>query len=195
MLEIKIEAKEGWDPNANDGNGGLINTKPMVLCLEHSLVSLSKWEAKFKKPYLSDTEKTDEEIMYYIKCMTITQNVDPAVYKLLNKNDLKAINDYVMDSMTATWFSDNRKKVEGQPPTPQSKEIITSELIYYWMISYQIPFECQKWHLNRLLTLIRICNVKEKQANGKNGKMSKRDILSQNRALNAARRQRLGTKG
>ena len=191
MLEISIEAKEGF----NNETGEFVNTKPMTICFEHSLVSLSKWEARFKKPYLSTENKTDEEIMYYLKCMTITQNVDPAVYKLLGAAELKKINDYISDSMTATWFSDNRQKVEGQVPSKPQKEVITSELIYYWMISYQIPFECQKWHLNRLLTLIRICNVKEQQQNGKHGKMSKRDILSQNRALNAARKQKLGTRG
>lgn len=189
MLELKIKAHEGYDESKNE----FVTTKPTTLCLEHSLVSLSKWESKYRKPYLSTEQKTTEEIIYYIKCMTITQNVDPNVYNLLTKEDFKKINEYITDSMTATWFTD--RKVEGQPPVRPTKEVITSELIYYWMISYQIPFECQKWHLNRLLTLIRICNVKEAQRNGKGNKMSKRDILSQNRALNAARRQKLGTKG
>lgn len=190
MLELKIKAHEGFDESKNE----FVTTKPTTLCLEHSLVSLSKWEAKYRKPYLSTEKKTAEEILYYIKCMTITQNVDPNVYKLLSKEDFKKINDYITDTATATWFND--RKAEGQPPSRPVKEVITSELIYYWMVSYRIPFECQKWHLNRLLTLIRICNVKEAQHNGKGaGKMSKRDILAQNRALNAARRQKLGTKG
>lgn len=190
MLEILVKAKEGWDESKQE----FVNVRATTLCLEHSLVSLSKWEAKYRKPYLSSNEKTKEEILYYIKCMTITQNVDPMVYELLSSEDFKKINDYITDTATATWFTD--RKQTGSAPQRPNKEIITSELIYYWMVSYRIPFECQKWHLNRLLTLIRICNVKEAQQNSKHGnKMSKRDILSQNRALNAARKQKLGTKG
>ena len=190
MFELKIDAKEGWDASKNE----FVQTKPMTLCLEHSLVSLSKWEAHFRKPYLSTDNKTKEEILYYIKCMTITQNVDPKVYELLGEEDFRQINEYISDTATATWFTE--KKAEGSAPVKQNKQIITSELIYYWMVSYRIPFECQKWHLNRLLTLIRICNVEEAKQSGKNGgKMSKRDILSQNKALNAARRQKLNTKG
>lgn len=190
MLKIKLPAKEGWDEVKNE----FVETKEIELCLEHSLVSISKWESKYKKPFLSTTDKTTEEILYYIQCMTISQNVDPNVYKLLSKNDLEKVNDYITDSMTATWF--NERKSEGSAPSRPNKEQITSELIYYWMVSYQIPFECQKWHLNRLLTLIRICNVKDAQQNNKQGnKMSKRDILSQNRALNAARRQKLNSLG
>lgn len=191
MLQLTVAAKEGWNEKTNE----FIETKPTTLCLEHSLVSLSKWESKYKKPFLS-SEKTEMEIRDYIKMMTITQNIDENIYNLLSKEDFEKINSYISDPMTATWFSDSRKPNPGESnQSRRQTEKITSELIYYWMISYQIPFECQKWHLNRLLTLIRICNVKDAQQNGKNGKMSKRDILSQNRALNAARRQRLGTKG
>lgn len=189
MLELRIESKEGWDSVKNE----FIKTKPTTICLEHSLVSLSKWESKYKKPFLS-SDKTEKEIRDYIKMMTITQNVDNSIYTLLEPEDFSKINNYISDSMTATWFND--VKPEGAAPTRPNKQIITSELIYYWMISYRIPFECQKWHLNRLLTLIRICSVEEAKANGKGaGKMSKRDILSQNRALNAARRQKLNSKG
>lgn len=190
MFELKIDAKEGWDASKNE----FVQTKATIICLEHSLVSLSKWEAHFRKPYLSTEKKTREEILYYVKCMTITQNVDPKIYELLSESDLQQINSYITDTATATWFNDIKQ--EGAAPVRQNKQIITSELIYYWMVSYQIPFECQKWHLNRLLTLIRICNVEEAKSNGKHGgKMSKRDILSQNRALNAARKQKLNTKG
>lgn len=194
MLEINIKAKEGWDSVKEE----FVETEAKTICLEHSLVSISKWESKYKKPFLS-SEKTNDEIIDYIRMMTITQNVDKTIYSLLTQEDFKKINDYISDPMTATWFSDNAKYGSSGNAPKQSttnKEIITSELIYYWMISYNIPVDiCQKWHLNRLLTLIRICNVKDVQQNGKNGKMSKRDILSQNRALNAARRQRLGSRG
>lgn len=189
MLELKIAGKELWNEKTNEFE----KTQDQVICLEHSLVSLSKWEAKYKKPFLS-SEKTVDETLDYIRFMTITQNVDPIVYQTLNRDELKKINDYIADPMTATWFNDRRKTTPGAAPS-RSNEKITSELVYYWMIAFQIPFECQKWHLNRLLTLIRICNLKDAQQNGKNSKMSKRDILSQNRALNAARRQRLGTTG
>lgn len=191
MLIITIPAKEGWDASKNE----FVETKPVTLCLEHSLVSLTKWETHFKKPYLSDEEKTKEEILYYIQCMTITQNVDPTVYTLLGADELKKINDYISDTATATWF--NEKKAEGGVPVRRNKQTITNELIYYWMVSYRIPFNpCEKWHLNRLLTLIRICNIEESKQSGKSaGKMSKRDILSQNRALNAARRQKYNTRG
>lgn len=193
MLKINIKHSEVWD----ETNEKFIEIKPITLCLEHSLVSLSKWESKYKKPFLS-SEKTDDEIKDYIKMMTITQNVDDIVYTVLKTEDYKAINAYISDPMTATWFSDNRKNPNDTSTNQQPRrntEKVTNELIYYWMISFNIPFECQKWHLNRLLTLIRICQVKDTQQNGKNGKMSRRDILSQNRALNAARRQRLGSKG
>ena len=125
--------------------------------------------------------------------MTITQNVDPKTYSLLSQEELETINNYIQDSRTATWFNDRKTKTGATAGRPKS-ETVTSELIYYWMVSFQIPFECQRWHLNRLLTLIRICKIKEQQ-DGKSGRMSKRDILSQNAALNAARRSRMHTKG
>lgn len=188
MLTVTIPAKEGWDENAQE----FVHTKEQTLCLEHSLVSLSKWESKYHKPFIGTENKTQEELLYYIQCMTITQNVDPAVYSLLGQKELEEINNYITDSRTATWFNEPKTTA---PTTHRAKsETVTSELIYYWMISFQIPFECQRWHLNRLLTLIRVCKIKEQQGN-KSGKMSKRDILSQNAALNAARRNRMHSKG
>ena len=191
-LELEIAAHEGWDAKKEE----FVNTPSVVLRLEHSLVSLSKWESKHKKPYLKENEaKTPEEILDYIKCMTITQNVPDEVYALLTKQDMEKINDYIIDPMTATWFNENNANNGSVPQTHRKKEQITSELIYYWMISYRIPMQCEKWHLNRLLTLIRIFSIKDAEANGKSNKMSRRDIVSQNRALNAARRQALGSKG
>lgn len=191
-LELEIAAHEGWDARKEE----FINTPSVVLRLEHSLVSLSKWESKHKKPYLKENEtKTPEEILDYIKCMTITQNVPDEVYALLTKQDMEKINNYIIDPMTATWFNENNANNGSAPQMRRRKEQITSELIYYWMISYRIPMQCEKWHLNRLLTLIRIFSIKDAEANGKSNKMSKRDIVSQNRALNAARRQALGSKG
>jgi hypothetical protein len=148
-------------------------------------VSISKWEAKWHKPFISKDNRTYEETIDYVRCMTITQNVDPNIYLLITNENLKEINEYIGNPMTATWFNERNQQ------SKKNSEQITSELIYYWMIAFQIPFECQKWHLNRLLVLIRICNIK----NQPQKKLSKREILSKNAALNAARRKNLGTTG
>ena len=180
MLQIIIPAGEQWD----EINQVFINTKEQTLQLEHSLVSLSKWESKWCKAFLTKNEKTDEETIDYIKCMTITQNVDPNVYNCLTKENIEQIKKYIEAPMTATYFSEEHS---GK----SSREQVTSELIYYWMIALNIPMECQKWHLNRLLTLIRVCNIKNQPPK----KMSKRAIMSRNAALNAARRKQLNTRG
>ena len=180
MLRITIPAIELWDENKEE----FINTKEQTLQLEHSLVSLSKWESKWNKPFLSKDTKTEEEELDYIKCMTITQNVDPNVYKFIPLNIREEIKEYINAPMTATWFSEDKN-------TKSSSEQITSELIYYWMVAQNIPFECEKWHLNRLITLIKICNIKSQPPK----KMGKKAIMSRNAALNAARRKQLNTKG
>lgn len=180
MLEIEIPDTEMFD----EANNEFINVKGITLRLEHSLVSLSKWESRWKVPFLSRDKKTVEQTIDYIRCMTINQNVDPLVYKLVKNEHVEKINEYIADIKTATTFNDaNAPK--------QSREIITSELIYFWMAQFNIPMECQKWHLSRLLTLIRIASIK----NSPEKKMSKRAVLSQNRSLNAARRKMHNTKG
>ena len=179
MLQITIPATETWDESKQEFN----HTKERTLQLEHSLVSLSKWEAKWCKPFLSKKDKTYEETIDYIRCMTITQNVDSDIYYCLSNENLEQINDYINSPMTATFFSN-----ANSSPT---REIITSEIIYYWMIALNIPFECKKWHLNRLLTLIRVCEIK----NTPPKKRSPQEIMSQNAALNAARRAELNSKG
>lgn len=180
MLTITIPATEMWD----EKNEKFIDIKECRLQLEHSLVSLSKWESKWRKPFLFTNDKTAEEIMDYVRCMTLTTNVSPEVYYGLTSENIKAINAYIEAPMTATHFG-SEQNGSGK------REVVTSELIYYWMIALNIPFECQKWHLNRLLTLIRICNIKNQPAK----KMSRKEIMSRNAALNAARRKQLGTKG
>lgn len=180
MLQIVIPGVEYYDEVKEE----FITEREQTLQLEHSLVSLSKWESKWCKVFLSKQEKTVEEIQDYIKCMTINQNVNPDVYNRLTQSNIDEIQKYISAPMTATYFS---KNAGGRATGEQ----VTSELIYYWMIALNIPFECQKWHLNRLLTLIRVCNVKNQPPK----KMSKRDILSRNASLNAARRQQLNTKG
>ena len=180
MLEITIPAIELWDEEKQE----FINKKEQTLQLEHSLVSLSKWESKWCKSFLYTKEKTFEETLDYIKCMTITQNVSDDVYTRLTNKNVEDINNYIAAPMTATVFYDNKNQ-------GGKNETVTAELIYYWMISLNIPFECQKWHLNKLLTLIRVCNVK----NTPPKKMSKRELMSRNAAMNAARRKQLNTRG
>ncbi len=162
-----------------------INTKETTIKIEHSLVAIAKWEAKWHVAFLDDkVEKTNEMMIDYIRCMTISQNVDPNIYYYIPEEVMKEINDYIDDPMTATWFND-----EGQKG--RNREVITSEIVYYWMIAQNIPPEYDKWHFNRLMTLIRVCGEKNKDPK----KMSKRDILSRNKALNAARRKASGSKG
>lgn len=179
MLHITIPATELWDEEKQE----FIAIKETELQLEHSLVSISKWESKWCKTFLSKQEKTYEQTIDYIKCMTITQNVKPEVYKCLTRDNLEQINAYISAPMTATWFQN-----ENSSP---NREQVTSELIYYWMIAFNVPFECQKWHLNRLLTLIKVCSIKNKQPK----QMNRREIMSRNAALNAARRKQLNSKG
>lgn len=180
MLQIDIPAGEFFDDKRNE----FIYTKPVSLTLEHSLVSLSKWESKWCKPFLVKEKKSTEEILDYIKCMTLTQNVDPNIYLSLTSDNVEKITKYIDHPHSATIIHDD-------PNAPRSRETVTSELIYYWMIEFRIPFECQKWHLNRLLTLIRVCNIKNKPPK----KMSQSQIMSRNTALNAARRKALNSKG
>lgn len=181
MLTIVIPETELFDSSTNE----FVYIKQQTLSLEHSLVSIQKWEAKWKKSFLNTmSERTVEEAIDYVRCMTITKNVNPLVYSNMPKEVFEQINKYINDDMTATTFNDDNKK--------GSREIITAELIYFWMVNFGIPFECKKWHLNQLLTLIKVCAVK---ANDSNKKMSKNQILKQNSELNAIRRQRLKSKG
>lgn len=182
MLPITVKSIETFNEETSEFG----ETKEYKLQLEHSLISLSKWESKWHKPFLDTLEKgklTKEETIYYIKCMTIN-HVDPEAYDLLSSENMKEINDYISDPMTATTFREDKKG-------SRNREIITSELIYYWMIVSSIPFECEKWHLNRLITLIRVCSVKNEPPK----KMSQRELLNRNSALNAARRKRFNSKG
>ena len=179
MLQITVPGREQFNEATNE----FITLKEQTLQLEHSLISLSKWESKWCKPFLSNKDKTDEETIDYIRCMTLTQNVKPEVYYNLTIENLNQVNDYINAPMTATTFSNDRQK--------PNRDIITAELIYYWMIAHNIPFECQKWHLNRLLTLIRVCSVKNTPAK----KMSRSELMSRNASLNAARRAQFNSKG
>lgn len=178
MLKLSFPETEIFDENTCTFS----KIKATTISLEHSLVSISKWESKWHKSYLS-SDKTAEELIDYIRCMTITQGIDPRIYLLLREYHLEQVLNYIGDSMTATTF--------GEDDTPPSNEIVTSELIYYLMIAFNIPMSCEKWHINRLLTLIRICKLKNEPPK----KMSTSAILARNRKLNEARRKALKSKG
>ena len=182
MLTLQIPPREFFDERKQE----FINFEGCSLQMEHSLISLSEWEAKWKKPFLNKPEsRTNEELLDYFRCMTITKNVNPLAFASLTQEHINTIVNYINDPMTATWFSEDGK------PSKRPTEVVTSELIYYWMIAQNIPFECRKWHLNRLLTLIRVCNVK----NNPPKKMSKAEIARRQRELNEQRKKKLGTKG
>ena len=179
MLQIVVPAVNAWDESKQE----FVNLEEQTLKLEHSLVSLSKWEQKWHKPFLTKQEKTLEETLDYIKCMTLTQNVKPETYLFLSDENFEQIKEYIDDPMTATTFSDDKKK--------SNHEIATSELIYYWMIALNIPQEYQKWHLNRLLTLIRVCNIKNTPAK----KMSTNETISYYNDINEANKKLFNTTG
>ena len=181
MLTIIVPEAEFFNEETQE----FVYTKPQTLNLEHSLVSVSKWESKWKKPFLDNPSKPYEETIDYIRCMTINKNVDPIIYYNLPIDAIKRINSYIDDTMTATTihtFHDSK----------YSREKVTSELIYYWMVNFNIPFECEKWHLNRLLTLIKVCSVKSQTTDRK---MKPSEVLKQNHDLNELRKKQLGTKG
>ena len=180
MLRITLPESEQYNEETEE----FITFKTQELQLEHSLVSLSKWESKWGKPFLTKKEKTVEESIDYVRCMTLTQNVDPEVYKRITPDIVDSVAKYIENPMTATTFS----KKSNQPP---NHEVVTAELIYYWMIAYNVPFECQKWHLNRLMTLINVCQIKNEPPK----KMGTKALGNRNAALNAARRQSLNTRG
>lgn len=182
MLKITVPGKqELWDEKAEQFI--IRDDKDVVLRLEHSLISVSKWEAKHHVPFLS-TEKTDAQIMDYIKCMTLNTDVDDSVYSRLTLNNIRAINEYIADPMTATTIRDRNTN-------RRMNEIVTSELIYYWMIAYGIPAEFEKWHINRLIMLIRVCAAKNEPPK----KRSQKDIMDEYRAINAANKAKFNTRG
>lgn len=180
MLKLVIpDSEEIFDERTNEFRV----IKGATLQLEHSLLSISKWEATWHKPFMAKNDKSNLEIIDYIRCMTLTQNVDPEVYAILTEKNLKDVMDYIEDPMTATTFSGGKDH--------HAKQFVTNELIYHSMIQYGIPFECQKWHINRLMTLIRVCAA---EANG-GKKMSQKDLIARHKAINAANRAKYNTRG
>lgn len=183
MLQILIPSDELYDTEKEE----FIQIKEQKLLLEHSLISVSKWESKWQKPFISNERKTTEETIDYIRCMTITPNVSSDVYLCITGDIMDEVTEYIENPMTATWFSKEMNRRSGI-----NRRVVTSELIYYWMIVCGIPFECQKWNLNRLITLIKICNIEN---DPKKKRLSKQQILEQNRRLNEERKRLLNTKG
>lgn len=179
MLDVTIPSIELF----NEANQKFIDSTKVTLRLEHSLVSISKWESVWRKPFLTKDKKTKAETLDYIRCMTITQNVDPNVYKYIPASIMEQIVSYIETPRTATFINDTSTSV--------NREVITSELIYYWMVTFNIPFECQTWHLDRLLTLIKVINFK----NQPKKKTNRRDLIERNRALNEKRKAELKTAG
>lgn len=188
MLELIIPSEEFWD-EVNERFLYSKGSDGKVIQFEHSLISLKKWEEKWHKPFLGNEEKTYREICDYVRCMTITRGLSDDVYEYLPIDFLEKIAEYIQNPMTATWFSSGLN--DNGTPKMKSREVITAEIIYYWMIALNIPPEYQKWHLNQLLTLIKVVNIK----NAPQKKMSKKDIAKQNAALNEMRKAKYKTRG
>lgn len=180
MKTITIPAIELFDEVKME----FINTEEQTLELEHSLVSLAAWESIWEKPFLTKEDKTREETISYIKCMTLTPNVDPDVYTFISDDIIREVNAYIAAPMTATTFSEDKS-------SRSNSEATTAEIIYYWMVALNIPSEYQFWHLNRLMTLIKVCSIK----NAPPKKMKMADRLRENAARNAARKQKYNTRG
>jgi hypothetical protein len=179
VLTITIPEVELYD----EVNNEFISIKEQKIQLEHSLISISKWEAKWKIPFLDSRQRSNESMIDYVRCMTVTPNVHPAAYNYIPKGEFDKVGNYIKDTMSATTLPEYR----GKP----NREIMTSELLYYYVIANGIPIECQKWHLNRLMTLIRIFDVK----NTKGKKMPLKEVYQNNTALNEARRAMYNSKG
>ena len=179
MLEIIVPANEIYLPAENR----FVAIPSCTLTLEHSLISIAKWEAKWHTPYLNAKKRSSAQEFDYIRCMVVGPVKNDYVFSVLTPENIAQIRAYMEESMTATTFS------KGQRST--SREVVTAEILYCRMFANNIPMECQKWHLNRLLTLIRVCSIK----NAPSKKMGKNSILSRNAQLNAARRQQLNTRG
>lgn len=179
MLEFELKETEFWDPVLEE----FVVVEPQTLELEHSLYSISKWEEKTKKPFLTADEKTLDDLILYVQCMALPKKIDSTVARLVLTKHSQEFQQYLEDPMTATTFHEDNSR--------HNREIVTAELVYYWMTAAQIPFETQYWHINKLMTLIRIAGIKSQPPK----KMGKHGTMKSNAAINAARRAKLGSAG
>lgn len=176
MLEIPIPPQEIWDPVKEK----FIKYDGGVIKMEHSLRAIQKWEAKYKKPFLSKEEKTEDEVLFYLKCMTLNK-VDDVAYSLLTNSDMEDISNYISEQRTATTIKTSSKG---------SRKVPTAEVMYYWLSALQIPFEVADWHLSQLLTLVEVANELNNPK-----KMKKSEVYNQYDALNEMRKAKYKTKG
>lgn len=176
MLEIHIPELEFYDESNNE----FFTRKPLDVSLAHSLISISKWEGIWKKAYFPSSYQEGLqgglEELSYVECMIIGKTPSYVPMYLL-QNHKRELHEYINDTQTATTLHQLGPR-KGVTPT------ITSELIYYWMIKFGIPFECQRWHVSRLLALIEVCNNKE---NAKGNKMNPVDSARYRYELNKKR--------
>lgn len=186
MLNLMIPEQKLFDNEKSQ----FFTVPKCELQLEHSLISIKKWEAKWHKAFLSDDKKTDEEIRDYIQCMTINRNVSKEIYSYIPKDIMAIIAAYIKDPMTATTIRDNRPEGKGFV-----KSNITAELVYYWMITYGIPVEFEKWHINQLMTLIQLIQKKQKRPGKDKNRNSSKSAAQQRAQLNAQRRAMYNTNG
>lgn len=168
---VHIPAVERWNSSTEEFEYP-IGKDGVTLTLEHSLISIYKWEAKWHKPFLTKEPHSEEEAIDYIRCMTLTQNVKDELYDYIPEDVMKEITDYIEDPMTATSFSEMSSS--GTNNKSLREEKITAELVYYWMITFHIPFECRKWHFEQLMTLIEVCSRKTEEANDRADKKGKK---------------------
>lgn len=180
MLKIHVPPKEWYDEKRNE----FISFDGADIELEHSLYSISEWESKWEKPFAKDSAMKRVEFLDYVRCMALNK-VDKLAYLSLTNKNVADINNYIKARHTATWFQ------KTNAPNGRRSETITSELVYYWMIEHGIPFSCDRWNFNRLMTLIEVCNRK----NSKPGKRNQNDMLLEQHRLNMERRKRLNTNG
>ena len=194
MLTLTIPGKQNWDPVKQE----FLYTAPVELKLEHSLLSLAKWESKWHIPFLSNAgAMTREQGLDYLRCMTVSKGVPPEVYTRLTREQCDALNAYMNDPATATWFRGERKPNEPPPADTRPRRRTgsgtetTAEVIYSQMFQLGIPKECEKWHLNRLLTLIRVCQESQNPPK----KMRSREWAAERKALNEKRKAKMHTRG
>lgn len=184
MLVITVPAVESFD----EATSTFVEFDAVTIELEHSLASISKWESEFERAFLGPDPHTQEQVIGYIRCMCTTPNVDPSIFLRLSSENFDQINAYINRKMTATWFSETKQSGRG-------REVVTSEVVYFWMSHYSIPFEAEHWHFNKLMTLIRVANAKNDTGKKKPDRATRAEMLRQRRALNERRKAELGTSG